>query len=295
MQIPSHEPVGAERMAEALREALKRRRRARAMLVRDAVLHPEVGDYRWTRVPFLKVVLAGRMWLTEDETSGREGAWLGAGDAVLFAAGSHVNLRLVEPVRFFRVTFDVGLTLFGDTVQELPDRKVRGKPAQVPLERLLAHVRPGARPLLVEELLAAWGRRGDRGGETHAWVDALLWSLLELLEEPAAVVAADDQRWREIRHYIEEQCGRPLTREGVAKTFGMSGGHLARVFRRHGKEGFQATLLKLRLERARDLLRHSALNVEEVGLRCGFTSANYFAQAFRRIEGRPPRAWRLRA
>jgi AraC family carnitine catabolism transcriptional activator len=40
--------------------------------------------------------------------------------------------------------------------------------------------------------------------------------------------------------------------------------------------------LRLRLERARHLLRQSSMGVIEVGLACGFASASAFSRAYRR-------------
>jgi transcriptional regulator GlxA family with amidase domain len=143
------------------------------------------------------------------------------------------------------------------------------------------------------DALGRYGRQNKAAGQ--AFVPGLLWSLIELLQQSAREkMISGAQRVREIIHYVEQQCGRPLTRDQVASVFEISGGHLTRLLRKVHDEGFQEMLCQLRLQQARDLLRHSTLNIEQIALRCGFTSANYFAQAFRRAEGVAPGTWRKR-
>jgi len=47
--------------------------------------------------------------------------------------------------------------------------------------------------------------------------------------------------------------------------------------------------MRLRMEAAVRLLQSGMTSVKQVSLRCGFSDANYFAKAFRRIYGQSPR------
>lgn len=49
---------------------------------------------------------------------------------------------------------------------------------------------------------------------------------------------------------------------------------------------------RLKLQRARDLLEHSAMSVREIGLASGYTSFSAFVRAFRTIYGKTPRQMR---
>lgn len=51
-------------------------------------------------------------------------------------------------------------------------------------------------------------------------------------------------------------------------------------------------MLRVRLNQARLLLRDPRLAVAEVARRCGFASPQSFSRAFRRMDGRAPRAAR---
>lgn len=70
---------------------------------------------------------------------------------------------------------------------------------------------------------------------------------------------------------------------------------LERLFRQHTGLTPAAYSLALRLDRARRMLRQTALPVTEVGLACGFKAAGHFSNAYRGRFGRSPRADRLAA
>jgi AraC-like DNA-binding protein len=294
MRIPLHEPVTASHMAEAFRSGLAKPGRGRLFAIADEMAAKEMEGPHWTRVPFLMCVLRGRMRLQESHGGGW---WLKAGDTALFAAESNVNLLFTDQVTFLRVTFDRELTLFG-VGHFIPSRQPpRQRLDNEPIERLEAHVYTRSRPRWMDELTASLIRRARNtspcieGGRD--FTNALLWGFVQMLEErDVTAESSSDRKMREIRHFLGEHCHRPLNREVVAANFRMSPGYLTRLFREKGGTGFQQTLLELRLERARDLLLHSRLTIEEVALQSGFTSANYFAQAFRHREGISPRTWR---
>lgn len=53
-------------------------------------------------------------------------------------------------------------------------------------------------------------------------------------------------------------------------------------------------ILRVQLERARQLLAHTSLSQEEIAAKCGFNSAPYFCDAFRRAASETPGAYRTR-
>lgn len=93
-----------------------------------------------------------------------------------------------------------------------------------------------------------------------------------------------------MRAYLEEHFGESHSRESVALRFGISSGHLTRIFREEGHTGFNALLNELRLGEARKLLQSTSLSVQEVALQCGFSDAAYFSRIFKRRHGIVPSA-----
>lgn len=86
---------------------------------------------------------------------------------------------------------------------------------------------------------------------------------------------------------MQSACEAP-SRAALARAVGVSSRQLERLFRRYLGQTPSAFHLRLRLEKARQLLRQSDLGVLEVGLACGFESASYFSRCYRTQFGVSP-------
>lgn len=93
---------------------------------------------------------------------------------------------------------------------------------------------------------------------------------------------------RRVKHYLDQNYCEQISLKDAAAFAGMSPSYLSRQFHREYGIGFSAYLTARRLEAARQLLRDTKLQVEEVALRCGFGSGNYFIKVFRRYCGTTP-------
>jgi transcriptional regulator GlxA family with amidase domain len=91
-----------------------------------------------------------------------------------------------------------------------------------------------------------------------------------------------------MREHIET----PLDMGSLAGQVGISARQLERLFRRDFQQSPAKFYMSLRLERARELLRLSALSITEIGFACGFQSASHFSAAYSLRFGHPPRAER---
>lgn len=103
-------------------------------------------------------------------------------------------------------------------------------------------------------------------------------------------VGVSDPELVQITETMEANLEHPLSLDELAERCGLSRRRLQRLFDRHMDEPPQRHYLRLRLERARQLLRHGDLSVHEVAIACGFGSAAYFARAYRAHYGHPPTA-----
>jgi transcriptional regulator GlxA family with amidase domain len=91
---------------------------------------------------------------------------------------------------------------------------------------------------------------------------------------------------------MEDNLEWPLPRARLAKTADVSLRQLERLFRRHLNRGLHQHYLKLRLTRARNLLRETSLTVMEIAVATGFASGSQFSRAYRREFGRAASAVR---
>lgn len=84
----------------------------------------------------------------------------------------------------------------------------------------------------------------------------------------------------------------PLNAEGMAAAVGLSVRQVERLFLKHLNSTPGRYYMRLRLDRAQQLLRQTNMPILEVALATGFTSHSYFAQSYRLQFGRAPSAER---
>jgi transcriptional regulator GlxA family with amidase domain len=87
---------------------------------------------------------------------------------------------------------------------------------------------------------------------------------------------------------IEAETDTPLSPRQLAAMAGMSLRQLERLFRSHLGITPRTHDRRVRLDRARLLLRQTNLSVLEVAVACGFASASHFSRAYHAMFGHPP-------
>ncbi len=88
-------------------------------------------------------------------------------------------------------------------------------------------------------------------------------------------------------HYTE-----PISLEQVAREAAMSESHFCRIFKATVGLGFYRYVTRLRIEKAKELLKSQRRTVAEVAFEVGFTDLSSFYRAFRLATGQKPGAWR---
>jgi AraC family transcriptional regulator, carnitine catabolism transcriptional activator len=88
---------------------------------------------------------------------------------------------------------------------------------------------------------------------------------------------------------MEQRLEAPLSSDALALRLRITRRQLERLFQEHLGTSPVNFYLRLRLGRARHLLRQSSLDVTEIALACGFSSASAFSRAYRRQFDLAPR------
>jgi AraC-like DNA-binding protein/mannose-6-phosphate isomerase-like protein (cupin superfamily) len=98
---------------------------------------------------------------------------------------------------------------------------------------------------------------------------------------------------RQAIHYLSTQYAEPITIEMMADHLGYNRAYLSRLFKRHTLVTPVTFLLKLRVDKARQLLRERLeLTVEQIASSVGFHDPLYFSKQFRRWYGVSPTEYR---
>ena len=147
------------------------------------------------------------------------------------------------------------------------------------------------------KLLEAIDTLIQEGGQ-DAVVEALLWQLLRLAMEDIRQSGQENpvktpaRLWSSIMQYLRSHREEQLSREYVARVFGISPGYISKLMKQYSNSTFSEMQLTSRLEHAATLLRKTTMNVSEIAFNCGFNYANYFIRRFRAQYGMTPFAYR---
>ncbi|MFS0727086.1 helix-turn-helix domain-containing protein [Paenibacillus sp. 1P07SE] len=141
-----------------------------------------------------------------------------------------------------------------------------------------------------------------RSSGRMADLQALGYLHLIMVELGRAMEPAADDSYRDdegggliqrVIHYLSTQYAEPVSIERMADTMGYNRAYLSRIFKQRTGLTPVHFLLKLRLDKARQLLRGSQeLTIEQIAASVGFHDPLYFSKQFRRLYEQSPTAYR---
>lgn len=165
--------------------------------------------------------------------------------------------------------------------------------AQTPFTRRQSVLRPDAGEALRQGLLDIYKARGadyPSAVRMAGYLQAALGLLMEDLPDRGEVNLAVYARRG--MQFIQQNYSHAIGVEEAARYAGVSRSCLYRAFRAEFGCAPSTYLTSYRIQRACQLLRHSALPVGTVALSVGFEDPYYFSRAFRREMGQSPSKYR---
>lgn len=106
-------------------------------------------------------------------------------------------------------------------------------------------------------------------------------------------LSAGNPRLLEAVTLMESAIEEPMTTADLARRVGISTRELERLFKRWLKSTPSAYYRRMRLEKARILLRQSDDSITQIALRCGFGSVASFSRSYKACYGHPPSSGRF--
>lgn len=137
----------------------------------------------------------------------------------------------------------------------------------------------------VRQLVAKMEQDGDESDLPGvANREILFMQLLVLLRKSSLMEGAEnnDARLNHLMAWLEDHFAEEVCWEALADRFSLSLRTLHRQLKQQTGLTPQRYLNRLRLIKARHLLRHSDESVTEIAYRCGFGDSNHFSTLFRR-------------
>lgn len=92
--------------------------------------------------------------------------------------------------------------------------------------------------------------------------------------------------------YIESNLNGDLSLRTLAQSLNVSGSYLSTIFKKETGQTLTDMIACRRMERAKELLRTTRLQIQTVAQHCGIMDVHYFSKIFKKITGMTPKAYR---
>ncbi len=115
-----------------------------------------------------------------------------------------------------------------------------------------------------------------------------LSDILENIEDDGNLLIQSDERTQfvqRIQQYLENHYMENIKLNDIALQLSYSSSHISNMITRITGENFKDILLKIRISKAKELLRDSTLKQYEIANRVGFIDARHFAAMFYKATG----------
>ena len=99
-------------------------------------------------------------------------------------------------------------------------------------------------------------------------------------------------RLRRVKEFVHAKLEDELSLRELAQSVGLSTAHFSEMFRKSMGETPHRFVLRLRVERAKEMLRVAESRVLDVAIACGFKTQQHFARVFRQLCGTSPTEYR---
>lgn len=115
----------------------------------------------------------------------------------------------------------------------------------------------------------------------------------KLASRQGASASQKDVIWQ-VREYIEQHLGDPISRADLAGQVYLSEGYLSRIFLKETGISLPNYIAERRIEKAKEYLENSALPVSRIATEVGYNNFSYFSKTFRELTGCTPNEYRVR-
>ena len=273
------------RIANELSSYLKRTHIRKVHFAQTTVAPPTLAYV--TNFPRLSVPLSGRQHMEMAQDARTIRTVVGRGEAVFAGRNCWNRPDWGTPVKLLTILF--GKSHIGVSLVVHDGRREEPPPA---LKTSL-----GLHEGLTQHLLAALSAIAiqPRNLLLDCMVtESMLRACMQNLSSPAASHARKAARsYEAVCLYVQENYQNQITRESVARNFGLTPNHVSRLFRREGNMQFRDYLTLVRIDRAKFMLKTYKSPLKEIALNCGYLDLAYFCRVFKTMTQVTPTDYRL--
>ncbi len=105
-------------------------------------------------------------------------------------------------------------------------------------------------------------------------------------------VESSDLLVEKLKRYLETHYQENISLKMLEDEFFFNASYISRIFKIKTGENYSDYLLRLRIQRAKHLLKNSGYSIRQISEMVGFSSSKYFSKVFKDIEGVQPITYR---
>lgn len=121
------------------------------------------------------------------------------------------------------------------------------------------------------------------------WFDLVKDNLINNNEEPSKEILLQKKMTR----FIYQNYMHPIKLENIAESANICRSKCCILFKKYVQQSPINFLNEYRVERAKELILNTNMNITEIALNCGFNNLSYFAKQFYKITGKTPKKYKL--
>ena len=142
--------------------------------------------------------------------------------------------------------------------------------------------------LLISELIDEKGKKlyqnFSKTNSMEAFFEYMDY-LIVLLEKNSEHVIDANEVCTLLKTYIEKNVDHVLTREELSSYVHLNADYLNRIFKKQNGESLMSYVVRVKMEKAKQLMRETALNITQISEMVGYDNYSYFATSFKKYEG----------
>ncbi|MEG1515894.1 MAG: response regulator [Clostridia bacterium] len=123
----------------------------------------------------------------------------------------------------------------------------------------------------------------------HAITDPILGAMENLMDK---VHKQEAKPIRQAMRYLEENFSKTIRLEDMAEMANLSSTYFSNLFKKETGENLTDYLVGIRMQKAKELLSRSGLNIAEIADHVGYADSRYFSKLFMKVVGIKPTEYR---
>lgn len=126
--------------------------------------------------------------------------------------------------------------------------------------------------------------------------DVREWFLRKMNDACRNVMVKRGERTNDIidnaKNYIDANFHKDISLDDISRQMNLSSYYFSKLFKEETGENFVEFLTKVRIDRARELLKTPDLSMKEICSEVGYSDPNYFSRIFKKVVGQTPTEYR---